>query len=270
MIPPAVSVLMPCLDPGRFLRECLGSVLPQLGPDDELVVQDACSRDGSAEVLDELGTRDRRVKVRHERDRGQSDGLNRALVRAGNDLVGWLNADDLLLPGALDALRGAWATGGRRLDLAVGGWQVVDGAGHVLRTYPARTLRRLPLLLRGCYAFSGALLTRRDLLVRIGGFAEDLHYTMDLDLMLRLADAAAEQAVVDDPVAALRLHSGSKSGSQARRFAADGMLVRRRHSRGLAEGATAVAGTAIQLASLATHHVRFRPGYSRLRERVRS
>ena len=259
----AVSLLMPCLDPGGYLAEALDGVLAQLGPDDELVVQDACSTDGSAGLLDAAARLDDRVSVVHEPDRGQSDALNRALARARGDLVGWLNADDLLLPGALAAVRAAVRR--EPADLVLGGWQVRDPGGRVLRREPARPLRRLPLLLRGCYVFSGSMLVDRLLLARVGGFRADLHYTMDFDLMLRLAGAARRQVLVPDPVGALRLHPASKSGARPGGFARDAIRVRREQARGPREVAAAVAGTGYHLAAIATHELRFGPAWARLR-----
>ncbi len=263
----SVSLLMPCLDPGPYLPAALDGVLAQLGPDDELVVQDACSTDGSAAVLDRAAAADARVRVVHERDRGQSDALNRALARATGDLVGWLNADDLLLPGALAAVRAAVRA--EPADLVVGGWQIRDAAGDVLRREPARRLDRTALLLRGCYVFSGSLLIARPLLARVGGFREDLHYTMDFDLMLRLAGAARRQVTVAHPLGALRLHATSKSGAQHGGFARDAIRVRVEQARGVREAAAAAAGTAYHLTAVATHELRFGAAWGRLRGHTR-
>jgi glycosyltransferase involved in cell wall biosynthesis len=264
-----ISLLMPCRDAGRYLGESLDSALAQLGPADELVVQDGMSSDGSAQTLDRAAERDPRLRVRHAGDRGQSDALNHALDRATGDLVGWLNADDLLLPGALAAVRAACSTFGRTPDLVVGGWRMISADGSVLRDYPAARLRRDRLLLRGCYAFSGALLIRRELLAELGGFRVDLHYAMDFELMLRIADAAETQLVVTTPLAAYRLHPASKTGGQIWRFARDGLSVRRQQSRGVRETAAALAGSAFTLASVVTFDLRFGPRYTWLRNKVR-
>jgi len=264
-----IGLLMPCRDAGPYLGECLDSALAQLGPDDELVVQDGLSSDGSALTLDQAAERDPRVRVRHAGDRGQSDALNHALGRTTADLVGWLNADDLLLPGALAAVRAAGSVFDRVPDLVVGPWRVIAADGSILRDYPAARLRRDRLLLRGCYMFSGAVLIRRELLVELGGFRSDLHYTMDFDLMLRLAGAAQSQLVVNTPLAALRLHRASKSGGQTWRFAREAVGVRRRHIRGAGEAAAAVVGTGLSVVSLASFDLRFGSRYSRLRSRVR-
>lgn len=265
---PGISVLMPCLNAGVHLRSSVDSALSQLALGDELVVQDACSTDGSAELLDAVAAGDHRVHVRHERDAGQSDALNRALARSRNDLVCWLNADDLLLPGALAAVRTAIDAHGHVPDLVVGGWQLRTGTDEVIRRCPAARLARGPLLVRGCYAFSGALLIRRDTLAACGGFARDLHYVMDFDLMLKLADVARDQLVVPTPLAALRYHEDSKSGGLGSRFLTEGLAVRWRGLHGPREAGQAAVGSAVHAVGVATARLRFSPTYSRLRRKA--
>ncbi|MEU5695940.1 glycosyltransferase [Actinosynnema sp. NPDC020468] len=259
-----LSLLMPCLNPGRYLGECLDSALPQLSEVDELVVQDGGSTDGSLEVLAALAARDRRVRLVSARDSGQSDALNRALRRARGDLVGFLNADDLLLPGALDAVRAAVGT--RVPEVVVGGWRFVQADGTPIREFPARELRTNPLLLLGCYAFTGGLYVRRDLLA--DGFGTALHYVMDFDLMLRLAERVTDQVLVHHPVAALRYHRDSKSGALGRRFWFEGTAVRRARARGPVQVGVALAGAALHSVTVATAWLRASPGYRELRRLV--
>lgn len=261
-----ISVLMPCRNAGEHLEASVRSAVEQFDGDDELVVQEACSDDGSAQLLDELAAADQRIRVRHERDDGQSDGLNRALARARNDMVCWLNADDLLLPGALAAARTAIRD--RAPDLVVGGWRLITGDGTVIRDCPAEPLCRRSLLLRGCYVFSGALVMRAELVADCGGFATGLHYVMDFDLMRRLADRARCQVLVPTPMAALRYHEASKSGGVGHRFFTEGLAVRWRGLAGPDEALLAAAGSALHGVSVATARLRFSARYSRLRERA--
>jgi glycosyltransferase involved in cell wall biosynthesis len=264
-----ISMLMPCFEPGPYLAPCLDSAVPQLGSGDELLVQDALSGDGSASLLDRVASRDDRIRVRHEADRGQSDALNRALSRATGDLVGWLNADDLLLPGALEAVRAACLAHGGPPDVVVGGWRVIASDAAILREKQAKRLDHSRLLRCGTYVFSGAVLVRREFLADLGGFRVDLHYTMDLDLMLRLASAAVQQVLLAAPLAAIRVHQTSKSAGPKGRIVRDGLAVRRRYSHGWRDGAAALAGTGFDLAAQATYWLRYTEGYSRLRRRVR-
>src|SRR4051794_13884437 len=96
-----VSVIVPCYNYGRFLEQCVGSVLSQDGVDVEVLVIDDASPDGSAEAARALG-RDPRVQVScHAENRGHIATYNEGLAWARGDYLLLLSADDCLTPGAL-------------------------------------------------------------------------------------------------------------------------------------------------------------------------
>src|SRR6266566_3189808 len=92
-----VSVITPCLNPGdRFVR-CLDSVSAQTYGDVEHVIVDGGSTDGAVELA-----RSRGLRVISEPDNGQTDALNKGFALASGDCLGWLNADDWLVPEAVE------------------------------------------------------------------------------------------------------------------------------------------------------------------------
>lgn len=221
---PDVSILVPSLDSGEFLALALRSALAQDGVALEVLVQDAGSRDGSLErAADELA--DARVDLRVESDNGQADALNRALARSRGTWIVWLNGDDLLEPGALRTLLDAAAAD---VEAVFGDFRTVDAAGRTLKRYTAAPLERERLLRHGHYVFSGALLMRRDLLVRLGGFRPELSYCMDYDLLLRISEHARTHHV-EAIVASYREHSASKTSTVAWGFLREHVRVARDH-----------------------------------------
>ncbi|MEO1512096.1 MAG: glycosyltransferase family 2 protein, partial [Planctomycetota bacterium] len=98
---PLVSVVTPSFNQGSFLDATMRSVLEQSYPRVEYVVQDGGSSDRSAEVIRSHETR--LASWRSEPDRGHGDALNRGFARTSGELMAWLNSDDLLLPGAIEA-----------------------------------------------------------------------------------------------------------------------------------------------------------------------
>ena len=96
----SVSVLMPCLNAQPFLEAAVNSVLIQSGCI-ELLVADGGSTDDSIKILEALAAEDPRVRIISRNDLGPADALNKAIRAARGTLIGWLNADDLYLPGAL-------------------------------------------------------------------------------------------------------------------------------------------------------------------------
>lgn len=99
----SVDVVVPCYNYGRYLRECVTSVLTQEGVDVRVLIIDDCSSDDTPQVANQMCTQDSRVEYhRHEVNRGHIATYNEGLlgwVKAEYCLL--LSADDALYPGAL-------------------------------------------------------------------------------------------------------------------------------------------------------------------------
>jgi len=129
---PLVSILTPSYNCARFIERCILSVLSQDYPKIEHIIQDSASEDGTIEILKKYTGR---VNWLSEPDRGQSDGLNRAIKRCHGDIIGVLNADDEYLPHAV-----SWAVENfvKYPDMAViyGDQYDVDIHGYIVhKTY---------------------------------------------------------------------------------------------------------------------------------------
>src|SRR5574341_2680016 len=99
---PQVSIIMPCYQQVAFLEEAARSVLDQQGAEVELLVMDPGSTDGSRELLVRLRREyGERLVLHFEPDNGQSDAVNRGMALARAHVLGWLNSDDRLRPGAV-------------------------------------------------------------------------------------------------------------------------------------------------------------------------
>ena len=92
--PPLVSILTPSFNQGRFIGDCIRSVVAQTYPRIEHVVCDGGSTDNTVEVL---SAAPETVRWISEPDRGQSHALNKALSMSHGEIVGWLNSDDAYL-----------------------------------------------------------------------------------------------------------------------------------------------------------------------------
>ena len=98
---PRFSVIVPCYNYGRYLRQAVISVLSQTAVDIRVLILDDASSDESGEVASALVAQDRRVElVRHKVNRGHIATYNEGLEWANGDFFMLLSADDLLLPGA--------------------------------------------------------------------------------------------------------------------------------------------------------------------------
>ncbi len=99
MIPkPLISIITPTLNMGRFLEECIESVLNQNYPHIEHIIQDGGSIDNTLDILKKYSSKKYKGKIRIfvEPDTGQNDGLNKALQKVKGDIILVLNADDTI------------------------------------------------------------------------------------------------------------------------------------------------------------------------------
>src|SRR6185295_11209871 len=97
-----VSIVVPSFQHGRFLTCALESLLRQTYSNIEIIVQDNGSTDETPEILARY--RSRLALVCTEKDAGQSDALRKGFERSHGEILGWLNADDLLLPDAVEKI----------------------------------------------------------------------------------------------------------------------------------------------------------------------
>jgi glycosyltransferase involved in cell wall biosynthesis len=125
-----VSVCMATYNGARYVHEQVASILPQLGPSDELLIVDDCSSDETVSVLRAL--EDPRVRIQcNERNRGVVTSLERALRLARNDVLLLADQDDVWLPGRVQALVGALQSSGALV--ASSNSSFMDAAGAPIR-----------------------------------------------------------------------------------------------------------------------------------------
>lgn len=201
----------------------MDSALGQEPPPLEVIVQDAGSTDGTAELVAALG--DPRVQLVVEPDRGQSHALNKAIARARGEWICWLNVDDLLRPGLFAAAEDVPDD----VDVVYGDFEWIDEHDRRLRHFtPPDELSQERLLADGCYVFSGAMLLRRSLFQRFGPLDERLHLTMDYDFFLRIAPHV-RALHVPQTLGAFRVHGDSKTSATSWGVFRETGRVRRRH-----------------------------------------
>src|SRR3712207_1791708 len=105
-MPVSFSIVTPCLNAEATIGQTLRSVAAQGVDALEHVVVDGGSTDGTLDILRAAGGP---VLSVSEPDRGLSDAMNKGVAMARNDVIGWLNADDVYLPGALGRVQQAFA-----------------------------------------------------------------------------------------------------------------------------------------------------------------
>ncbi len=242
------SIITPCLDAEATVADTLASVREQDIDGVEHVVVDGGSTDGTLDILRAQGDA---VRFVSEPDNGLSDAMNKGIAMARNDVVGWLNADDVYLSGALARVREAFDA---RPDAlwATGRCLIIDGDGKEIRKgitrYKDLLLRNwsFPLFLTQNFVSSPATFVRREAFDVVGGFEQRFRYSMDYDVWLKLGRRSAP-IVIDEPLACFRMVEGTLSMSGFERQFAEHLQNAREHGDGhrLAVGVNAAMSKGI-------------------------
>lgn len=205
-----ISIVTLSFNQRAYLQQAMDSLLSQGYPDLEYIVVDPGSTDGSRELIQSYS--DRIAHLVFEPDQGAADGLNKGFSRATGDAFGFLNADDLLLPGSL--LRVAeFLNQHPDVDLALGNGRIIDGAGETIRTWMARDFTVERFFYGGSQWLQQATFFRAEAYHRSPKFNIQNRTCWDGELFVSMVNQGARTGYIHADLAAFRLHGDSISGA---------------------------------------------------------
>lgn len=194
------------------MQEAIQSVTEQKINDCSLeyIVQDNCSSDSTANILALYGD-DNEVQIAVEEDKGQADAINRAFNISTGEILGWVNSDDVLLPGALDSIVQSF-NDHPEVDVIYGKAYFINSSGIVLKDYPTTEFNS-ELLLSTCFLSQPSVFFRRSLFDKVGGLNDKLHYCLDYNLWIKFYLAGAKFLYLKKPLSATRLYGSTKTAT---------------------------------------------------------
>lgn len=229
---PRITVVTPSLNSARTIEHTLRSVRTQDYPNVEHLVIDGGSTDGTLDILKQT----EEIRYVSEPDKGLSDAVNKGIRMASGEVIGWLNADDVYLPGALRKVGATFAANPDR-EWVTGRCPIIDGDDREIRCfvtwYKNVFLRRYSygLYLVQNFVCAPATFVRATAFEAVGLFDERYRFSMDYDLYLRLG-RRGPPVVVDEPIACFRMVEGTLSmGNFGDQFV-EHAEVARRHGEG--------------------------------------
>ncbi|MGH6762239.1 MAG: glycosyltransferase family 2 protein [Phyllobacterium sp.] len=201
-----VDIVVPCYNYGRYLKDCIGSVLAQQGVQARILIIDNCSTDDSLSIARELAAQHPEIEfVAHDANRGATFSYNEGIDWASSDYFLILDADDVLAPGALaravallDNDPQISFTHGIEARLQTDGfvgpfdpppagpeWTLSSGQAFIER------LCRTPVNSIG----ANTVIRRTSAQKQVGYYRAALRYTDDLEMWLRLATVGSVASI---------------------------------------------------------------------------
>jgi len=205
--PGLVSIIMPCYNAERFLRESIESVLSSSYQALELILIDDGSTDGTREIIKSYGSQ---VVFLTQKNEGAPRARNHGLRVSKGEFIQFLDSDDILDPDAI-----SWRVGAMSPDVdgVFGDFDIIDSKGSFVRSevFGEAKLWSSRKIIHFLLSEPGRLLIntplhRRGKLFEIGAFDEKLPRCQDSNLHLRLAAKDATFLYRKKPIGGVRYH----------------------------------------------------------------
>ncbi|MGQ0604260.1 MAG: glycosyltransferase family 2 protein [Anaerolineales bacterium] len=244
------SIVTPSYNQAAYIGETIESVLSQAGEFEiEYFIMDGGSTDGSVEIIKSYAERLARGEyplrcVRatlvwvSQKDKGQSDAINRGLQRATGEVASYINSDDAFCDEAFARVLQGFAAR-PEADIIYGDGDVIGAAGELQwewlsRPYDHGVMTSYHFWWNDFtnYIMQQATFWRRSVMERIGYFDENFHYAMDAEYWIRAGHHGLHLHHLPHKLGRFRLIAGTKSLSSPTVFWGDYLEIFRRYRDG--------------------------------------
>lgn len=202
------SIVIANYNSGTYLEEAILSVLNQDYTDYELIMVDAGSTDESKDAI--LKYQDRFSWWCSEKDKGQSDAFNKGFSHAKGDYFFWLNADDLLMPGALSGAD-KYLSEHKECKWLTFNTIFMNKDKEILFAYKGAQWCGCLMKKGGPQVDSATSIFHRELYDKSQKFDLRFHYAMDIDLWMQFINLGYKFERLDKYFYVFRIHENSKT-----------------------------------------------------------
>jgi glycosyltransferase involved in cell wall biosynthesis len=211
---PKISIVTPSYNQGQFIEEAIRSVLLQGYPNLQYIIIDGGSNDNTVEIIKKYEPW--LAYWESNPDKGQSHAINKGLEKSTGKLFNWHNSDDILMPDSLATMAKAMLEH-PQAGYVCGTRILIDDRsivqGYTNRSYGDKTVFTPELVTMISSIKTGyqpGCLMNKDLVIKAGMVDQNLHYIMDVDILLRIA-LIKPPVHIDFCATCLRIHHNTKS-----------------------------------------------------------
>jgi len=207
-----ISVITPVYNGEKFIESCIKVVIDQACPGVEHIIVDGGSTDQTVDIIKHYAKQYLHIRWISEKDRGQSDAMNKGIAMAKGEILAILNVDDYYEPNALKRVSEIFRTLPEP-SLLVGNCNVWNDEGELAHFNRPAKLKLTQLLsgFRSPFPMNpSAYFYHTSLHQKIGLYDIDEHYIMDLDFISRAIQIATVK-YIDETLGNYRMIEGTKT-----------------------------------------------------------
>lgn len=209
---PKITIITPTFNQGEFIEKSILSVLNQNYPNLEYIIIDGGSTDITIDIIKKYEN-----KITYwvsEKDKGQSNAINKGLFKASGDIINWLNSDDFLEPNALHTIATIFSN--EMINVVAGYSSYIDELGTPIANMKFRTSvngKNIFSIITNTSINQPSTFFRKKVFDEITPINEELHYNMDLYMWLRYLCIYGTQKIfmTDKNLSIVTLHQNAKT-----------------------------------------------------------
>jgi len=216
-----ITIVTPSFNQGKWIAQTIESIWSQEGAFSiEHLIMDGGSTDETVEVIKryEAALPTWPVKCQgitfrwvSEKDRGQSDAINKGFKQATGDYIAWLNSDDIYEPGTIKKALDYLETNPDKIMVYGEGYYLYEPEG-TRRRYPVEGPFNHERLAEICFITQPSVFLRREVLTEVGYVDESIHFCMDYDWWIRIGKVC-EIGYLTEYLASTRIYPETKTES---------------------------------------------------------
>lgn len=182
-----ISIITPTYNCGHWLNSCIESVASNWVPGVEHIIVDGGSTDDSVKTLEVLAAKYPHIRYVSEKDKGQSDAMNKGLEMAKGKWVGFLNADDYYENGVFERVIPKIESNPENCAVLVGTLVIINEMNQLVKINKPHEMTLARMFADTCeWPFNpAAYFYPKNLHEKIGYFPVDEHFAMDYDFLLK-------------------------------------------------------------------------------------
>jgi glycosyltransferase involved in cell wall biosynthesis len=214
---PKITVVTPSFNQGDFLEETIRAVLLQGYPHLEYFVMDGGSSDDSPAIIQKYA--DFLAGWVSEPDEGQASAINKGFARSTGAVMGWLNSDDILMPGALLTIGSAFAKH-PRVKVVTSFRKLIDAEGRPIVNWTRGIPSAYQLRHRNIIA-QETTYWRREVYQKLGPLDESYRFALDYEYWQRMLAAGYTFTLLPAFLGGFRQHEASKTSTLRQTYSAE-------------------------------------------------
>ena len=205
---PKISIVTPSYNQGKYLERTILSVLNQNYPNLEYIIIDGGSTDNSVEIIKKYEKY--LTYWVSEKDKGQSDALNKGFKIATGEIIGWQNSDDIYLPKTFSKIADLFDKY-KQADIIYGDRLDINEKDEILGESIFTDFSTTVCLYDGLQLGTQSVFWRKGVFAKVGMLDINLHFAMDHEFFLRVAKRGLKYKYFSYWFGAMRRHKEAKT-----------------------------------------------------------